>query len=74
MVWHQALLVFAQRYKLELDDTQRDRLRDLIRVKMHPQITIEIRRELFGRDPLVGKDRSAQHHLSAESEMETGAR
>ena len=45
--------MFAQRYKLELDDSQRMRLRDLLRVRAHPMITPEIRRELFGRDQQV---------------------
>ncbi|CAM9235199.1 unnamed protein product, partial [Ectocarpus fasciculatus] len=50
VVWHQALLVFAQRYKLDLDDTQKHSLRDLVRVQNHHLITAEVRRELFGRD------------------------
>lgn len=53
VVWHQALLVFAQRYKLELDDTQRNTLRDLLRVQNHHLITAEVRRELFGRESAV---------------------
>lgn len=50
VVWHQALLVFAQRYKLELDETQKITLRDLLRIQNHHLITAEVRRELFGRD------------------------
>lgn len=50
VIWHQSLLVFAQRYKLELDDVQRGKLRDLIRVKQHHQITTEVRRELFAKE------------------------
>jgi hypothetical protein len=50
VIWHQSLLVFAQRYKLELDDIQRGKLRDLIRVKQHHQITTEVRRELFAKE------------------------
>jgi hypothetical protein len=50
VIWHQSLLVFAQRYKLELDDSQRSKLRDLIRVKQHHQITTEVRRELFAKE------------------------
>jgi essential nuclear protein 1 len=47
VLWHQALLVFAQRYKLDLDDNQRQRLKLLLRVHSHHIITGEIRRELF---------------------------
>ena len=58
VVWHQALLVFAQRYKLEIDDAQRNSLRDLIRVKNHHMITPEVRRELFGREAVASNTTS----------------
>ncbi len=48
VIWHQSLLVFSQRYKNELDETQREKLKLLLRVQLHHQITPEIRRELFG--------------------------
>lgn len=47
VLWHQALLAFAQRYKLELDDSQRNKLKALLKVQQHHLITPEIRRELF---------------------------
>ena len=47
VLWHQSLLVFAQRYKLEINDEQRAKLKNLLRVQQHHQITPEIRRELF---------------------------
>lgn len=47
MIWHQALLAFAQRYKFEFDDQQRDRLRQLVKIQQHHQITIEVKRELI---------------------------
>jgi len=47
VLWHQSLLTFAQRYKLELADTQREKLRLLLRAQNHHQISIEVRRELF---------------------------
>lgn len=47
MLWHQALLAFAQRYKFELTDEQRNQLKLLLRVQQHHLITPEIRRELF---------------------------
>lgn len=50
MVWHQALLVFAQRYKFELDEAQRHRLKNLIKVHAHHQIAIEVKKELSAGD------------------------
>jgi essential nuclear protein 1 len=47
VIWHQALLVFAQRYKLELDQSQKNRMKELLRTQQHYQITQEVRRELF---------------------------
>mmetsp|Transcript_12668 Transcript_12668/g.19094 ORF Transcript_12668/g.19094 Transcript_12668/m.19094 type:complete len:423 (+) Transcript_12668:67-1335(+) len=47
VLWHQALLAFAQRYKFELDESQRAKLKALLRAQQHHQITTEIRRELF---------------------------
>jgi uncharacterized protein YvpB len=47
VIWHQALLAFAQRYKFEFDDAQRERLKQLVRIQQHHQITIEVKRELI---------------------------
>ena len=47
VVWHQSLLVFAQRYKFELNDNHRERFKQLFRSQQHHQITPEIRREMF---------------------------
>jgi len=46
VIWHQALLTFVQRYKLEFEDAQRERLKGLCRVQNHHQITLEVKREL----------------------------
>jgi len=46
VLWHQSLLVFAQRYKRDLTPDQKLALQDLIRVQKHPGIEPEIRREL----------------------------
>ncbi|KAL7536541.1 hypothetical protein ACHAXR_007228, partial [Thalassiosira sp. AJA248-18] len=50
VLWHQALLVFVQRYKNEVGSIPggKDKLRDLMKVHCHPKITVEVRRELFG--------------------------
>ncbi|KAJ3076711.1 hypothetical protein HDU98_001173 [Podochytrium sp. JEL0797] len=46
VLWHQSLLVFAQRYKGELVPEQKEALLDLIKYRSHPLITPEIRREI----------------------------
>eukprot|EP01041_Mallomonas_annulata_P012089 gene12089-25344_t len=51
VLWHQALLTFAQRYKLEFSDVQREQLKLLLRSQQHHQISIEVRRELFNALP-----------------------
>ena len=48
VLWHQSLLVFAQRYASDLTPDQKDALLDVIRLRPHPQISPEIRRELVG--------------------------
>ena len=48
VLWHQALLVFVQRYKNEVGLEGKGQLRDLMKVHSHPKITVEVRRELFG--------------------------
>ncbi|KAI5480466.1 bystin [Pseudohyphozyma bogoriensis] len=46
VLWHQSFLVFVQRYKQDLTAEQKDALLDVLRAKVHPQITPEIRREI----------------------------
>ncbi|VVT55471.1 uncharacterized protein SAPINGB_P004613 [Magnusiomyces paraingens] len=46
ILWHQCFLVFAQRYKNDITEDQRDFLMDVLKVHNHPEITPEIRREL----------------------------
>jgi len=47
VVWHQCLLCFAQRYKLELDAGHKHKLKLLLRQHLHKHMGAEIRRELF---------------------------
>ena len=54
VVWHQGLLAFAQRYKNDISEDQREALLDLLAVKGHKAIGPEIRREL-----LEGRGRGA---------------
>ncbi|KAK3681175.1 snoRNA-binding rRNA-processing protein, partial [Vermiconidia calcicola] len=47
VLWHQCLLAFAQRYKNEIEEEQREALMELINVRVHKQIGPEVRRELL---------------------------
>ncbi|MBW0466234.1 hypothetical protein O181_005949 [Austropuccinia psidii MF-1] len=47
VLWHQSFLVFVQRYKSDLTQEQKDALMEVLRIKVHPQITPEIRREII---------------------------
>ena len=46
VVWHQSLLVFAQYYKNEITEDQRDALLEILKIQTHPTVIQEIRREL----------------------------
>lgn len=50
-LWHQALLIFVQRYKNDISSEQRDALLQLLRKKSHSKVTPEIRRELQAAKP-----------------------
>jgi essential nuclear protein 1 len=47
VLWHQSLLVFVQRYKLELDASHKTRFKAVLKAHFHKHIGPEIRRELF---------------------------
>lgn len=47
VLWHQSLLIFAQRYKEEITKEQKEKLKYLLRHQNHHLITPEIRKELF---------------------------
>jgi len=47
VLWHQALLTLARRYKAQITRPQKERLKRLLRVHGHPAMTPEVRRELF---------------------------
>ncbi|TAQ87307.1 hypothetical protein B7494_g4342 [Chlorociboria aeruginascens] len=54
VIWHQCLLVFAQRYRNDITEDQREALLDLLLTKGHSAIGPEVRRELLeGRVPLL---------------------
>ncbi|ODQ67511.1 Bystin-domain-containing protein [Nadsonia fulvescens var. elongata DSM 6958] len=54
VIWHQSFLVFAQRYKNDVTDDQREALLEVLKTRIHPKITSEIRREL-----MTGSERPA---------------
>ncbi|KAG7191295.1 snoRNA-binding rRNA-processing protein [Scheffersomyces spartinae] len=59
VVWHKAFLSFAQRYKNDITDDQRDFLLETVRQRFHHLIGPEIRRELLAgvpRLPPAAKD------------------
>lgn len=47
VIWHQCLLAFAQRYRNDITEDQREALLDLLLVKGHKSIGPEVRRELL---------------------------
>jgi len=47
VIWHQCLLAFAQRYRNEITEDQREALLDLLLTKGHSAIGPEVRRELL---------------------------
>ncbi|CCK72906.1 snoRNA-binding rRNA-processing protein ENP1 KNAG_0M00530 [Huiozyma naganishii CBS 8797] len=47
VIWHKAFLTFAQRYKNDITQDQRDFLLETVRQRGHRDIGIEIRRELL---------------------------
>lgn len=51
VVWHKAFLAFAQRYKNDITDDQRDFLLETVRQRFHHSIGPEIRRELLAGSP-----------------------
>ena len=47
VLWHQSLLTFAQRYRNDITEDQREALLDLLVAKGHHSIGPEVRRELL---------------------------
>ncbi|KAL3440731.1 Bystin-domain-containing protein [Aspergillus insuetus] len=67
VLWHQSLLVFAQRYRNDITEDQREALLDLLLVRGHKDIGPEVRRELLagrGRG-VVAPDSERQNALDA---------
>lgn len=67
VLWHQSLLVFAQRYRNDITEDQREALLDLLLVRGHKDIAPEVRRELLagrGRGVVV-PDAERQNAIDA---------
>lgn len=64
VVWHKAFLAFAQRYKNDITDDQRDFLLETVRQRFHHSIGPEIRREL-----LAGKPRLTENSTKEDGIM-----
>jgi essential nuclear protein 1 len=47
VIWHQCLLAFAQRYRNDITEDQREALLDLLLTRGHQSISPEVRRELL---------------------------
>lgn len=47
VLWHQCLLAFAQRYRNDITEDQREALLDLLLIRGHKDIGPEVRRELL---------------------------
>ncbi|KAF2269749.1 Bystin-domain-containing protein [Lojkania enalia] len=47
VIWHQCLLAFAQRYRNDITEDQREALLDLLLTRGHKSISTEVRRELL---------------------------
>lgn len=58
VLWHQSLLIFAQTYRNEITEDQREALLDLLLARGHKDIGPEVRREL-----LAGRNRSGVEHV-----------
>ncbi|KAF2838252.1 rRNA processing protein-like protein Bystin [Patellaria atrata CBS 101060] len=59
VIWHQTLLAFAQRYRNDITEDQREALLDLVLVRGHKAIGPEVRRELLegrGRGVVVPEE------------------
>lgn len=61
VLWHQSLLIFAQTYRNEITEDQREALLDLLLARGHKDIGPEVRREL-----LAGRNRAAEGQGDAE--------
>ncbi|EGW29986.1 uncharacterized protein SPAPADRAFT_63610 [Spathaspora passalidarum NRRL Y-27907] len=67
VVWHKAFLAFAQRYKNDITDDQRDFLLETVRQRFHHAIGPEIRRELLAGKPRLTADQEPKDGLMVDA-------
>lgn len=73
VLWHQSLLVFAQRYRNDITEDQREALLDLLLVRGHREIGPEVRRELLagrGRGVVVPSADAAAAAAAGDDTMD----
>ncbi|CRG88708.1 Essential nuclear protein 1 [Talaromyces islandicus] len=73
VLWHQSLLVFAQRYRNDITEDQREALLDLLLVRGHREIGPEVRRELLagrGRGVVVASAESQAAAAAGDDTMD----
>lgn len=68
VLWHQAFLSFAQRYKNEISVEQRAALLEILKVHSHYQISPEIRREILSAEGYA--ESKKQESFKETDEME----
>lgn len=74
VIWHQCLLAFAQRYRNDITEDQREALLDLLLVRGHKDISPEIRRELLagrGRGVVVPDPETEAARAAGDDTMDT---
>ncbi|KAK6200288.1 Bystin-domain-containing protein [Scheffersomyces amazonensis] len=67
VVWHKAFLAFAQRYKNDITDDQRDFLLETVRQRFHHGIGPEIRRELLAGKPRLTGSESTKEGIMVDA-------
>jgi len=74
VVWHQNLLIFVQRYKHDLQDSQKQALIDLTKKQFHKDISAEVKRELKApppMDPITGQPAGSRRNSISMMELDT---
>lgn len=64
LLWHKSFLAFAERYRNDITEDQRDALLDLILVKGHPLMGPEIRRQL-----IAGRARGMEKEMMEHDDL-----
>lgn len=73
VIWHQCLLAFAQRYRNDITEDQREALLDLLLTRGHKNISPEVRRELLeGRGRGVVAEPAAAVGMDGDDTMVMG--